>query len=69
MDLKEQCLKALSTGLAVATFAKRIGRDSSTLYKWLDGTREISDQVKEDVRQGLKEIQTVWADCNFDVDK
>lgn len=68
MSLRDECLKAFDTGTAVATFAKRIGRDSSTLYKWLDGTREISPAVKEEVREELKKIQAVWMSCNFDED-
>ena len=68
MSLREECLKVFNTGIAVATFAKRIGRDSSTLYKWLDGTREISPVVKEEVRKELKKIQAVWIASNFDED-
>jgi len=68
MSLRDECLKVFETGTAVATFAKRIGRDSSTLYKWLDGTREISPVVKEEVREELKKIQAVWVASNFDED-
>lgn len=68
MSLRDECLKVFETGIAVATFAKRIGRDSSTLYKWLDGTREISPVVKEEVREELKKIQAIWIASNFDED-
>lgn len=66
MSLRDECLKVFETGIAVATFAKRIGRDSSTLYKWLNGTREISPVVKEEVREELKKMQAVWIASNFD---
>lgn len=68
MSLRDECLKVFETGTAVATFAKRIGRDSSTLYKWLDGTREISPAIKAEVREELKKIQAVWIESNFDED-
>lgn len=65
---KEECQKVFNTGMAVATFAKKMGRDTSTLYKWLHNEREISDTIKDEVRIKMKEIQQVWANCNFDID-
>lgn len=66
MSFRDECIKVFNTGIAVATFAKRIGRDSSTLYKWLDGSRKISPEVEDEIRQELKQIQKIWINCNFD---
>lgn len=64
MNLREECLKAVATGLPKATLAKRIQRDSSTLYKWLDGTRSLSKEVEEEVRMELKKIKKQWEEIN-----
>ena len=65
MTLKEQCDILFSNGLTVACLAKKMGRDSSTLYKWLNGTRELSPTVEQEAREQLKEIQKIWLNCNF----
>ena len=44
-------------GFAVATFAKKIGRDASTLYKWVDGSRQISKEVESEVANKIKEMK------------
>ena len=48
-------------GYPVATFAKLIGRDSSTLYKWVDGSRQISNEVREQIRDKIIEMKEQWA--------
>ena len=60
MDVREECKKALQLGIPTATFAKMIGRDPSTLYKWLDGTRTLSKEVEDEVRNKLIEIKEQW---------
>lgn len=57
---REALLKLINSGYPTATFAKRIGRDASTLYKWLDGSRQISQEVEEEVREELKHMKEMW---------
>ena len=54
-------LAIINMGYPVATFAKLIERDSTTLYKWADGTRQISDEVRGEVKEKIKEMKSQWA--------
>ena len=54
-------LAIINMGYPVATFAKLIERDSTTLYKWADGTRQISDEVRGEVEEKIKEMKSQWA--------
>ena len=60
MDIREECLKAIALGIPKAAFAKMIGRDSSTIYKWLDGTRKLSPIVEQEVAAKLLDLKEQW---------
>ena len=60
MTLKECLQAAVDAGMPVAFLAKRIGRDSSTLYKWLNSTRDPSEQVQQEVREELLRLKEEW---------
>lgn len=53
-------LELLRMGYPVATFAKLINRDSSTLYKWADGSRQISNEIRAEVEKKIKEMKNWW---------
>lgn len=61
LDLREAFNMAVATGIPAARIAKHIGRDSATLYKWADGTRNISKEIEEEVRNELKYIKEQWS--------
>jgi len=60
MTLKECLERAVNAGLPVAFLAKNIGRDSSTLYKWLSGARTPSQEVQNEVREELIRLKAEW---------
>lgn len=62
--LREEFLKAIDTGMSIAAFAKRIGRDPATLYKWADGTRNLSKKVEEEVYCELVRMKEKWNNIN-----
>lgn len=64
MDVKQECLKAIQLGLSKATLARMIGRDPSTIYKWLNGNRTISKEVENEVLIKLQEIKKRWGEIN-----
>lgn len=64
MDIREECLKAIETGLPKAVLAKKINRDPSTLYKWLNGSRKISKEVEAEITSQLQIIKQQWENIN-----
>lgn len=65
--LREEFLKAIDTGMSIATFAKRIGRDPATLYKWANGTRNLSKKVEEEVYYELVRMKEKWNNINPEI--
>lgn len=60
MDIKEELQKAINTGLPISVVAKKIGKDPSTLNKWLHGTRNVSNKIEIAVYNILLEIKEQW---------
>lgn len=60
MDIREEFQKAINTGLPISVVAKRIGKDPSTLNKWLHGTRKVSSEIETAVSEILYEIKKQW---------
>ena len=60
MDIREEFQKAINTGLPISVVAKRIGKDPSTLNKWLHGTRNVSSEIEDAVKNVLLEIKEKW---------
>lgn len=60
MDIREEFQKAINTGLPISVVAKRIGKDPSTLNKWLHGTRKVSSEIETAVSKILYEIKKQW---------
>ena len=66
MDLRIAFQKAKEAGLLPGTLARRIGRCPDTLYKWADGTRNLSSQVQQEVLDELRKIKAQWAEIDLD---
>lgn len=60
MNIKEELQKAINTGLPISVVAKKIGKDPSTLNKWLHGTRNVSNEIEVAVYNILLEIKEQW---------
>lgn len=60
MTLKEALNAVAETGYPLATFAKNIGRDPATLYKWLRRDKNISEQVQNEIREELLRLKAEW---------
>ncbi len=60
MDIREEFQKAIDTGLPISVVAKKIGKDPSTLNKWLHGTRNVSSEIEMAVSEILYEIKKQW---------
>lgn len=60
MDIREEFQKAINTGLPISVVAKKIGKDPSTLNKWLHGTRNVSSEIEDAVKNVLLEIKEKW---------
>ena len=60
MDIREEFQKAINTGLPISVVAKKIGKDPSTLNKWLHGTRNVSSEIEAAVSEILYEIKKQW---------
>lgn len=60
MNIRFEFQKAVDAGLPISYVAKKIGKDPSTLNKWLHGTRNVSIEIEEAVEQILLEIKEKW---------
>lgn len=66
MDIREECLKVIEqSGVTAAFLAKSIGRDPSTLNKWLKGTRNVSEEFKVDLANKLRELRDIWMEIDI----
>jgi len=62
MDIKEECEKALNAGISIRFLANKMKRDPSTISKWLQGERNISSKVQEDLIDTLLNLKNQWLD-------
>lgn len=60
MNIREELQKAVNTGIPIAVIAKRIGKDPSTLNKFIHNVRNISPEVEADVAAELRRIKKEW---------
>lgn len=60
MDIRLECLKVAAIGHPMAAIAKNIGKDPSTLNKWLKGTRKVSPEVEEAVKKEILRLKNEW---------
>lgn len=60
MDIRYEFEKAVAAGLPISFVAKKIGKDPSTLNKWLHGNRKVSIEIEEEVKQVLLELKKLW---------
>lgn len=60
MDIKEECEKALNAGISIRFLANKMKRDPSTISKWLQGERNISSKVQEDLIDALLNLKNQW---------
>ena len=62
MNLLKECQKVLNLGVSIRFLARKIGRDHTTLSKWLQGERNISTEVEQELIATLKELKAQWND-------
>ena len=60
MDLREECQKAIDTGISIRFLARKIDYDNSTLSKWLRGEKNISNEVKDKLILVLQDLKEQW---------
>lgn len=65
MDILEAIQKVHELGYPIATIAKQINRDPSTLNKWIKGTRNVSEDIEEAVRNEIRRLKEEW--LNIDI--
>lgn len=62
MNLREECQKAIDSGMSMRFLARKIGHDHSTLSKWLHGERNISDKIQNKLILALQDLKKQWND-------
>lgn len=62
MDLREECQKAIDSGVSMRFLARKIGHDHSTLSKWLRGNRNISEEIQNKLILALQDLKKQWKD-------
>lgn len=60
MDIKKELQKVVELGTTISFIARKINKDPSTLNKWLHGTKNVSLEVEEAVRNTLLELKEEW---------
>ena len=60
MDIRTECLKVAALGYPIAALAHSIGKDPSTLNKWLKGTRNVSSEVEQAVKEEILRLKNEW---------
>lgn len=66
MTVREALATANDIGYPIAALAKRIGKDPSTIQKWVRGRSRISAQTEEKVKQDILEAKQRWAEIEID---
>ena len=60
-NLKEALQKASEAGTSIAFIAKNIGRDTSTVHKWMRGTSKyLSQETEESLLAELRRLRDIW---------
>lgn len=65
MTIFEALKFAVEAGTPAAFIAKKIGKDPSTVQKWLRGKSNVSEETQEDIKQQLKKIKAIWDKINI----
>lgn len=66
MNLKQALMAAHDAGTTFAYIAKNIGKDPSTINKWLKGTSKfLSLDTEQDIIYELRRIKKCWE--NIDI--
>lgn len=61
MDTRTALLQAQEAGTAISFIAKNIGKDPSTVHKWMRGTNKyLSEATEKDVINELRRIKQLW---------
>lgn len=62
MNLREECKKAISTGISIRFLARKIEYDNSALSKWLRGEKNISEEAQNKLILALQDLKKQWND-------
>lgn len=66
MKTKEALQAAYNAGTPIAFIAKGIGKDPSTINKWLRGTSKyLASETEEDLKNKIREIKSLWEQINI----
>lgn len=66
LDTQELLRQVYETGTPIAFIAKNIGKDPSTLQKWMRGTSPyFSEKAQEELIQEIKRIKKLWENINI----
>lgn len=65
MDLISIVNGAKNNGTSLAFIARKMGRDPSTLNKWLRNGANISEETKQNLIEALIEIKNFWKQIEF----
>lgn len=61
MNTKEALISARDAGTPIAWIAKNIGKDPSTIHKWMRGTSKyLKAETEEDLINELRRIKAIW---------
>lgn len=61
METKDALQAAHDAGTPISFIAKGIGKDPSTISKWLRGTSKyLATETEDDLRKKLHEIKCLW---------
>lgn len=60
MNIRNELQKVVNLGVPIAFIAKKIGKDPSTLNKWLHGVSNVSKEVELAVECELKRMKAEW---------
>lgn len=66
VEPKEALQKAYEAGTPVAFIAKNIGKDPSTLHKWMRGnSKYLSKETEEAMLDELRHIKNLWEEIDI----
>jgi len=66
METKEALQIVRDVGTSIAFIAKSIGKDPSTINKWVHGSSKyLSVETEEKLKEKIREIKTVWEKINI----
>lgn len=60
MELKEKIQKIISFGIPISVLAKKVGKDHSTISKWLHGQSQISIKLEQKLNTILEDMNREW---------